>query len=307
MTVSVIIATMNRPADLQKALGSLLAQSLIPREVLIVDQSTDALTREVTERMAPRFAARLAELKYVYQEEKSLVRARNRGLALVKGDLISFLDDDIVLLEDYYRTLVAYLEAHPEVGAISGNTIVENKLKGPKWFLRRCLMRLFLLSNFDGRMTASGFGYPIFERQIDRVLDVEMLPGCNMHFKKKPIEGEKFDEWFTGYSYREDADFSYRISLKTRVRMIPEALLYHYQAPSNRLDFETLKKMQIKNYHHMFEKYKKKSAASEVLFAYSMAGLAVIDLLEFLTSGKGQKLNKFKAGVRAAFALGKKA
>ena len=165
-------------------------------------------------------------------------------------------------------------------------------------------MRLFLLNNFDGRMTVSGFGYPVVVRSINRLMDVEMLAGCNMVVRRSIMERERFDEWFTGYSYREDADLTYRISRLTRVVMIPQAKLYHHQSPASRISSVDKKRMQMRNYAYMFRKYKDHGWRSRLLFAYSVLGLLVIDLLEFLSHRDRERLEVLSTSLRAVFSLG---
>jgi glycosyltransferase involved in cell wall biosynthesis len=303
ISVSVVVPTLNRSADLEALLGSIVRQTCLPDEVIVVDQSSDNLSKIVVSDFKMRHAALPVAFRHVVQEEKSLVKARNRGLGLAGGDIVSFLDDDAVLFDDYFEVLTARFRAEPGVGAISGNTIVKEKPSGIKWALRRAIMRTFLISGFDGRMTASGFGYPIYEREIERTQAVEFLPGCNMNFRKECLSGERFDEWFTGYSFREDCDFSYRIAQKTKAIMIPEARLYHNYSTSNRLDTDVLKRMEIRNYRHIFRKYKRKSFLSEALFMYSLGGLMIIDFIEALTTRRPEKLKKFKASIGSMMSL----
>ena len=306
MRLSVILATMNRPEDLRKVFDSLLTQTRIPEEIWVVDQSTSAGTKDLTVSYQARFLEKKSTLSYYFQEEKSLVKARNRGLSLANGDVISFLDDDIVLFEDYFEKILQVWRDHPDTVAVSGNTLIRESLKGARWTLRRLLNRIFLLSHFDGKMTASGFGYPIYEREIDRLLTVEMLPGCNMNFKRSAIGDDKFDEWFTGYSYREDAEYSYRVSKKGRVLMTPDAKLWHNYSTVSRLTEEQLKPMKIKNYHYVFRKFKGEGWASSLLFGYSLLGLVFIDIVEYLSQRTPSKWGKLKAGVAASFSVWKR-
>jgi GT2 family glycosyltransferase len=296
---SAVIATMNRPRDLGRALQSLAEQTRLPFEVLVVDQSEDHATRETAGKFAedPRLKG---TVRYLFQKEKSLVRARNRGIGEAKGEVLTFLDDDIVLEPDYFEKIESALEHSPEIGVIGGSTIVETPLRGIKWSLRRFLMRLFLVSFFDGRMTPSGFGYPIYEREVRKVTPVEMLHGCNMSFRRSAIGDERFDEWFVGYGFREDAEFSYRLSRKTKIVMIPDARLHHYQSASNRLDVENLKRMEILNYHYVFKKFKGDGVFRKFLFFYSLYGILLADALEFFSKRDDLKRRKLKAGFEAA-------
>ncbi len=300
MSLSAVIATMNRPDDLKKALDSLAAQTRPPDEVLIVDQSTDERTRRLAEECRAALGSRGTGLRYLYQEEKSLVKARNRALSETRHPIVSFLDDDIVLEPDYYEKVLGFLAAHPDVGAVSGNTFMRDpELKSFRWAVRRAILRIFLIDRFDGRMTASGLGHPIVDRKIDRTLFVEMLPGCNMTSRRDRIGELRFDEWFSGYGYREDAEFSYAVSRRTRLAMIPDAKLHHYYSTQNRLDEAALRRMSVRNYHYVARKHKR-GPFVKTLFLYSLVGFLFIDLLELVAgSGGPAKAEKLKAGLSA--------
>ncbi len=302
LAISVIIATLNRSEDLKKALDSVLLQTLKPTEIIIVDQSPDKKTEELTAQFEKQVRGGL-RFVYMKQEEKSAVQARNRGLSVVKGDIISFIDDDVVLDRNYFEHIERYLREHPLVGGVSGSDEADHGFKGWRWQLRKVLLQLFLISHFDGKMTLSGFGYPIFERTIKKETAVEMLPGCDMNYRAKYIQDRKFDEWFVGYSYREDADFSYALSRLCSLSMIPEAKLCHNHSVANRLAPIEQKIMEIKNTRYVFRKFKGRGWWPEFLFSYSLAGLVFIDLLELLASFKKRQLQKFLTSLSASWSV----
>ena len=304
--ISVIIATLNRPDDLMAVLESLYAQARFPEEILVIDQSTDRRTEQLVSDFQARYPEKAACLRYVYQEEKSLVKARNRGINCARGDVLSFLDDDVVLDERYFETILEVFERNPQIVALSGNTRVDWPWTGWKWTLRQVLHNIFLINHYNGRMTASGFGYPIYEREIECAKQVEMLPGCNMNFRFSAIGEERFDEWFTGYGYREDAEFSYRISKKGKVWMIPDARLVHNYSRTGRLSEEELKRMKIRNYYYVFHKFKGRSVVSALLFVYSLIGLSIEDFFEFIFKRSEAKWKKFTSGIHYAFSVWKK-
>jgi glycosyltransferase involved in cell wall biosynthesis len=306
-SLSVIIATMNRSDDLKAALSSLLRQTHFPEQILIVDQSTDERSKIVVSEIQMAHPEKAARFQYVYQEEKSLVKARNRGLSIATGDILSFLDDDVVLFDNYYEQILEAWRKFPDVVAMSGSTLIRRPMAGFKWTLRRFLNHAFLVGHYDGKMTVSGCGYPITEKEIHRLLRVEMLPGCNMNFKKSAVNGEKFDEWFKGYSYREDAEFSYRISKKGRVLMIPDAKLWHNYSSVSRLSEAELKLMVIKNHYYVFRKFKGNNVLATLLFCYSLLGFVAMDLLEYLFQRTPAKWGKLKAGISASFSVFKDA
>ena len=89
--ISVIIPTFNREGFLEQAIGSVLDQSLACGEILVVDDgSTDATSAVVRE------ISKGAEvpIRYLYQENKGVSVARNKGIAEARYDLLCFLDSD---------------------------------------------------------------------------------------------------------------------------------------------------------------------------------------------------------------------
>jgi len=102
-TVSVIIPTFNRKAWLRETLASLTGQTY-PHdqfEVLVVnDGSTDG-TEEI-EREAYPF-----QLRYLWQTNQGDAIARNLGARHSQGEILVFLDDDIILEKDYLSALLA--------------------------------------------------------------------------------------------------------------------------------------------------------------------------------------------------------
>ena len=95
--ISVVIPLYNKEAEIERALKSVISQSLTPHEIIVVDDgSTDAsaqIVREVIE-SHPEHNIRL-----VSQENRGVSAARNRGIEEATGEYVAFLDGD-----DYYLT-----------------------------------------------------------------------------------------------------------------------------------------------------------------------------------------------------------
>ena len=287
MRVCVVIATLNRSDDLRRMLASLVVQSCLPAQVVVVDQSDDRRTENVFNEFALNSPA--IQWNYVKSSEKSLVKARNLGLSYAKEDIVSFFDDDVDLEPLYLAEIVACFERKPEVAGLSGNTTNIVEPSGLKWSIRKFMLRFFLINQLNGKLTPSGLGTPICHKVIDSISIVEMLAGCNMNYRRASLEGERFDEWFQGYSFREDAEFSYRISKKGTLLMLPSAKLKHYYSPANRLRIGSLKEMEVRNYHYVFKKLVRRGFMDDVAFVYSMSGFLLIYLTEALTNRDGTK------------------
>jgi glycosyltransferase involved in cell wall biosynthesis len=83
--VSAIITTYNRRDFLREALQSVLAQDYPNLEVVVIDDgSDDGSFLEVRE----------LPVRYLWQPNRGISSARNRGLTLVRGEYVAFLDAD---------------------------------------------------------------------------------------------------------------------------------------------------------------------------------------------------------------------
>jgi glycosyltransferase involved in cell wall biosynthesis len=93
MKIAVIIPTLHRPNDLHKTLESILSNSKLVEQIIIVDQSD---TKD-TSVMLKKFANE--SISYFHTNSKSSAQARNTGIAKVSAniDLVVFLDDDVTL------------------------------------------------------------------------------------------------------------------------------------------------------------------------------------------------------------------
>ncbi len=117
MKLSIVIATKDRSEFLATALASLVRQRDAPAfEVVVVDNgsrdATAALVRELTR-------SANYPIRYVYYGEPNRGAARNAGIGVATGDIVAFVDDDVVLPE---RFLHARARAHARSrnAAVSG-------------------------------------------------------------------------------------------------------------------------------------------------------------------------------------------
>lgn len=86
-SIAVVIPTYNRSHVLGRALDSVLAQSLPPREVIVVDDGSDDETEQLV-------ADNYPDVIYSYQKNLGVSAARNKGVSLTAAKWIAFLDSD---------------------------------------------------------------------------------------------------------------------------------------------------------------------------------------------------------------------
>lgn len=99
--VSVIIPTYNRKESLLRTLDSLARQTYPADrfEVIVVDDGGSDGTEEVAQQSFPY------DLRYIRQENQGDAAARNYGALAARGDVLQFLDDDIVMRPDFLTTV----------------------------------------------------------------------------------------------------------------------------------------------------------------------------------------------------------
>ncbi len=114
--VTTILPVFNRAAMLREAVGSVLAQTYRPIELIIVDDgSTDD-----TGRVADELAAAHPEIRVLHQENRGVGLAREAGRLVAGGEFIQHLDSDDLLYPRKFELQVAGLRAHPECGVSYG-------------------------------------------------------------------------------------------------------------------------------------------------------------------------------------------
>jgi glycosyltransferase involved in cell wall biosynthesis len=115
--VSAVITTYNYAEFIREAIESVLAQTLQPDEIVVIDDgSTDATPSIVAE-----YAAR--GVRYVRQENAGAAAARNRGLQEARGEFIAYLDADDIWLPGKLAAQVRFLRGRPDAVAVSGSYI----------------------------------------------------------------------------------------------------------------------------------------------------------------------------------------
>ena len=113
---SLVIATFERPRELEEALSSILIQRRPPEETIIVDSSRETTTREVVKSFESRIP-----LRYEQAVVPSAAMQRNQGARRVKTPLVGFLDDDVVLSPDTCAELCEVFDRDEkqEVGGVA--------------------------------------------------------------------------------------------------------------------------------------------------------------------------------------------
>jgi glycosyltransferase involved in cell wall biosynthesis len=134
---SVIITTYNRKMLLKRALQSLIQQTEIDWEAIIIDDgSTDNTEFEIKPFLDD------SRLQFIYQKNTGYSLAKNSGIFLAKGKYITFLDSDDEYVLNHLETRKQILTRHPEIDFLYGGLSVIGNEYVPDRFDNRKLIHL---------------------------------------------------------------------------------------------------------------------------------------------------------------------
>jgi GT2 family glycosyltransferase len=207
-----VVPTYRREAILCDSLAHLLAQDYADFEVVVVDQTPkhDPATQRFLETHQER-------LRYLPVPEPGLPRARNIGAAAAQGEVVLFVDDDIVPVDDRLVAAHAACYANPLVGAVAGRVLEPIPPNAPAG---HAYVNAFgrIVSNFSGTTAA----------------EVWTAKGANMSFRRRVLqEVGPFDDRYAGSSILEETDYCYRVrALGYDIRFEPAASVHHLVAPT---------------------------------------------------------------------------
>ena len=233
MKISTVIPTKNRPHDLLVAVQSIARQVRRPDQLVIIDQSGDVLGRDLVRAEMQRFPE--VELTYVHDQAISgLVAAKAESLKFATGDVICFLEDDVVLEDDYIGEIEkGFLEDATMLGC-SG--VITNPPTAGRLYL--LMFNIFHRGIYrDGRPVI----YAGITHQSTGLLASDVLSGGLSAWREKVFDAVPFDVR-NGFHMLEDFEFSRRASrfFGPHFFINPKARLEHNSSPINR-DFLDLR------------------------------------------------------------------
>lgn len=218
-SITVVLCTFNRSESLQKTLDSLANQILpegVPWEVIVVDNNSKDSTRAVVDAQSHKYPNRV---RYVFESEQGLSRARNTGIRQARGEIIAFIDDDVIADPMWLQNLTASFKEEAWSGS-GGRILPPCDFRPPDWL------------TLGGAMDLGG-ALALFDLG-DRPGELERPPyGTNMAFRKKMFQKYgmfrvELGRCGTSLLSGEDIDFGRRVMLSGEcLRYEPSAVVYH--------------------------------------------------------------------------------
>ena len=131
--VSVVTPCYNSENYIRPFLQSLLNQTYLELEIILVDDGSTDSTAEIIEEHRPDFEKTGVTYHYIYQEHENQARAVNTGLKYVTGTYLIWPDSDDILEPTSVEKRVEYLQNHPEEGMVRSDRYYINAATGKRY------------------------------------------------------------------------------------------------------------------------------------------------------------------------------
>lgn len=204
MRFSIIIPVYNRPKEVDELLESLCIQTFTDFEVIVVEDGSD----ETSEAICEKYKDRL-DLKYCFKPNTGPGPSRNYGAEQSSGEYLIILDSDVIVPEDYLRTIDETLKAQP-TDAFGGPDRAHESFTPIQKAINYAMTSFFTTGGIRGGKRKMDKFYPrSFNMGIRRSL-FQQVGG------------------FAPIRYGEDIDLSTRLfEAGCNCRLFPEAYVYH--------------------------------------------------------------------------------
>jgi GT2 family glycosyltransferase len=219
--LALIIPTRNRPDLLRRLLANLEKVSLKPAVIIIVDSSD-----------AGKYSELKSEFMNIHQimtEYKSAAIQRNIGLDYLDNDkkveniqFISFLDDDVMVPNDYFDLALRGLSQTKDCVGLSG---IAKTSEDTRTQIRRSWFTDWLgITGNPGALTGAAVNISPFG--LTTKSEVDWLIGCST-WKAIVFQNLRFESDFFGQSIFEDVIISARARKLGKLICDPSIVLQH--------------------------------------------------------------------------------
>lgn len=281
MKASIIIPTHNRVKSLLRTIKSVCRLNFPPKdyEIIIVENACMDSTKSIIEKWI--YEKRINNMKVFSENTTGVHFARNTGAHIAKGEVLVFIDDDILVSKNFLNAYVAFFKKYPGMVAAGGEVLPEWETEPPKWLInfidkRKTFFILGLMSPYNKfRLAKDGFFF-----------------SNNMAIKKEILfQMGGFNPELIGNDYVGNGEAGLNQKLWENGRLVgyvPEALVYHHISKDRMTVEYFIRRMKNEGASGMYGKYHKKIPSKFRLY---------LDMLEIF-------INNLRVIVREPFVKG---
>ena len=229
LSYSVVIPSYLRSELIKLTLESILAQDKKPLEIIIVDNNVLESESELLKSLIVKTKQDVCPIKIIKTPKNSGAIARYMGACSSIGDLILFIDNDVVIESNYSSELIKDFELDPDLigsqGVDSRRISLEiNRKKSSilrKFFIR--LIEFLEISEVHGsKISKVSPSICVFHPDVTKEFEIysQWISTCACFYRRKAFEYSNFPQNFVTYSNNEYVYFSYDLYKKNAGKLI---------------------------------------------------------------------------------------
>ncbi len=221
--MTVVVPTHRRPVSLAALLEAVAAQADpgVPWSVLVIDNEDAPGAERV---FAEHVDALPVPARLVREPQKGASRARNRGIAEADGEIIAFLDDDVIPHPDWLREVIGPIVAGRCEG-VGGRVELDESVPRPSWLWGSATAYLAAYDRGDQEIQLDDDDYLLTANAAFLTSLLRMTPGFDPALGPQPGTPTVNDDVDICRSFR---------SVGGRLRYAPAAVVVH-ELPPERL------------------------------------------------------------------------
>ena len=147
ISISVVIPCYNCSETIGQCVESVVNQKQKVKEIILINDGSSDSTLEVLHKIKSSYQDILIDFVIIDQVNQGPSVARNKGLAVAKGNWIAFLDSDDMWIEDKLDIQLAIIKSYPNaliLGGPSGNWQAKKKKLSVVRFSQLCFKNFFV-------------------------------------------------------------------------------------------------------------------------------------------------------------------
>ena len=256
-----------------------MANQWLPEELIIVDASDDATTKDLLLEYTVGFAPDCS-LLWLRSETVGAASQRNEGIRASTRAFLWFFDDDITFEEECVARLWRAVQSDPELGGVSAMIVNQRYL--PPGRVSRAMFTLMhghSEASFAGKVIGPAINLlPEDREDLPEIVAVEWLNTTCTMYRREALPNPPFDAAFTGYSLMEDLTLSLKVAKRgwTLANVRTARVFHDSQSGNGSRESADFAEMEIVNRHYVMTEVLSRSRASDVatLLLWELFGLA---------------------------------
>lgn len=180
MKVSLVICTFNRCALLEITLHSVIQEAQTCSEyveIIVIDNNSDDNTAILVNKIISENPS--VNIKYYKEHKQGLSNARNKGIEMAQFDIVTFIDDDVILDKFFFQEIIAIFTSCENYNIIGGKVSLKYLYTKPSW----------LDDNLELYLSKLHYKTDLLELDFK----VNHIVGANMSFRSVAIGNSRFD------------------------------------------------------------------------------------------------------------------